>query len=95
MSWTSKCRMFSTRRPASRTTAKASGSRSSSVSPLGEPLTELGGLVAQLVVGEALDLGFFGVDLGDERPNPLQLAVVRRADNFRQEGVDNHSGRMS
>ena len=40
------------------------------------------------------DLGFLGIDLGDERSNPLQLAVVRRADDFRQEGVDNHAGRM-
>ena len=61
----------------------------------GEPLPELGGLRHQLVVGEALDFRFLGVDLGDERPNSLQLAVVCRADNFRQEGVDNHSGRMS
>ena len=61
---------------------------------VGEPLPELGGLGPQLVVGEALDLGFLGIDLGDERPNPLQLAVVRRADNFRQEGVDNHAGRI-
>jgi hypothetical protein len=59
-----------------------------------EPLPELGGFGPQLVVGEALDLGFFGIDLGDERPDALQLAVVCRADNFRQEGVDNHSGRM-
>ena len=33
MSWTSKWRMLSTRRPPSRTTAKASGSRSSRVAP--------------------------------------------------------------
>ena len=61
----------------------------------GEPLPELGGLRHQLVVGEALDFRFLGIDLGDERPNPLQLAVVCRANNFRQEGVDNHSGRLS
>ena len=65
------------RRPASRTTANASGSRSSSVSPVGEPLAELGGLAAQLLVGERLDLGFVGVDLGDDRPEALQLALVR------------------
>ena len=55
---------------------------------------ELGGLASELVVGQALGLGFLGIDLGDERPNALQLAVVCRADNFRQEGVDNHAGRL-
>ncbi len=44
------------------------------------------------VVGEALDFGFLRIDFGDERPNPLQLAVVRGADDFREEGVDNHAG---
>ena len=60
----------------------------------GEPLPELGGLASQPVVGQALDFGFLGIDLGDERPDAFQLAVIRRADNFRQEGVDNHSGRL-
>ena len=57
-----------------------------------EPLPEFGGLRAQRVVGQALDLGFLGVDFGDERPNPFQLAIVRGADDFREEGVDNHAG---
>ncbi len=61
---------------------------------VGEPLPELGGLGAQLLVGEALDLGFLGVDLGDERPQALQFALVLGADDFREEGVDNHSGRI-
>ena len=41
--------------PASRTTANASGSRSSSVSPLASRARNSGGLGAQLVVGERAD----------------------------------------
>ena len=92
MSWTSKCRMLSTRRPASRTTANASGRRSSSVSPLASALPELGGLAAQLVVGERLDRRLERVDRGDERAQALQLALVLRADDLREESINNHSG---
>ena len=63
ISCTSKCRMCSTRQPASRTTAKASASRSSTVAPSAIALPELGGLGAELLVGEGLDLGFERADL--------------------------------
>ena len=58
-----------------------------------EPLPELGGPGAELLVGKPLNLGFFGVDLGHERTNPLQLAIVRGADDFGEESVDNHAGK--
>ncbi len=88
MSWTSKCRMLSVRRPASRTTANASGSRSSSVSPAASRSRNSAVLRAELFVGKRLNLRFFGVDFRDERLDALQLAVVCRADNFCKECVD-------
>ena len=59
---------------------------------LGQALAELDGLAAELFVREPLGLGFFRIDLGDERPDAFQLAVVRGADDFREEGIDNHAG---
>ena len=52
MSWTSKWRIFSARFPASRQTAKDSMSRSSTVAPRSSFSLELGGLRAQLGVGQ-------------------------------------------
>ena len=59
---------------------------------LGQALAELDGLATELFIREALDLRFFRIDLGDERPDAFQLAVVCRADDFREEGIDNHAG---
>jgi hypothetical protein len=55
---------------------------------IGDALTELYGLSAQLLVGEGLDFRFSGADFADERSQPLQFAVVRRTDDFCEEGVD-------
>ena len=41
-----------------------------------------GGLLAQDVVGQLLQLGFDRVDLRDQRPQPLDLAVVLRPDEL-------------
>ena len=50
-----------------RRTLPAAGRRA--LRPSAEARAELGGLAAELLVGQALDLGFLRVDLGDERPN--------------------------
>ena len=94
MSCTSKCRMLSTRRPASRTTANASGSRSSSVSPLGEALPEFGRLGSELFVGQRLDRRLERVDLAHDRAQTLQLAFVLGADDLGEEclGVASTAG---
>ena len=54
MSCTSKCRMLSTRRPASRTTANASGMQVVQRLALGQPLAEFRRLGAKLLVRERL-----------------------------------------
>ena len=58
---------------------------------IGEALAEIGGLQAQRFVAERLGLVFFGVDLGDERPNAFQLTLILGADDLREEGIDDHS----
>ncbi len=60
---------------------------------VGQALTEFRRLRAELLVGEPLNASFLGVDLCHERPDAFQLAVVCRADDFREKGVDNHAGR--
>ncbi len=57
---------------------------------LGEFLLEFNGLRGQFGVGELLDGGFALVDGGDERPNPLDLALVLGAEDFGQKGI-NHA----
>ena len=59
---------------------------------VGEPRAEFGGLAAELFVGELLDLRLFCVDRGDERAQPLQVTLVLRADDLREESINNHSG---
>ena len=88
MSCTSKCRMFSVRRPASRTTAKASGSRSSSCGALRQALAERRRLRAQLLLGELPDPGLEHVDLLDVRAQTFQIAVILGADDLGKEGVE-------
>ena len=56
-----------------------------------QPLPELLGLGAELLVGQALDVRFVRVDLGNERPDAFQLAIVRGADDFGEESIDNHA----
>ena len=63
INWTSKWRIFSVRLPASRTAAKASGSKASSVSPCGHALAEFVGLGAQRGVVERLELRLERIDL--------------------------------
>ena len=60
---------------------------------VGETRAELVGLRAQGLVRELLDLRFFRADHGCHRPQPLQFAIVGGADDFRQEGVNNHQER--
>ena len=57
----------------------------------GEALAEFGGLQAQLFVAERLGLVFFGVDLGNERTDAFQLALILGADDLREERIDDHS----
>ena len=59
---------------------------------VGEALAELDGLHAQRFVRRAPGCPvFFGVDLGDERTDAFQLALVLGADDLREERVDDHS----
>ena len=58
---------------------------------VGEPLAEFDGLSPERLVRERLDFRFFGVDLGDERTDAFQLALVLGADDLRKERVDDHS----
>ena len=92
ISCTSKCRMLSTRRPASRTTANASGSRSSSVSPLASRSRNSAGLAAQLLVGQRLNRRLEGVDLAHDRAQALQFAFVLGADDFGEECIEHLTG---
>ena len=74
-----------TRRPASRTTANASGSRSSSVSPLARRVLNSAVLPLSCSSLRRLDRGFERVDVGDARPQPLQFTVVLGADDLGEE----------
>ena len=53
-----------------------------------DALAELVGLRAQLFVGERLDFRFERANLGDQRPEPLDLALVLRADDLGEELTD-------
>ena len=53
-----------------------------------EPRSELGGLGAQLVVRQRLNSRLEGVDLADERTQPLEIAFVLRADDFGEDCLD-------
>ena len=90
MSCTSKGRRPRVRRAASRALAKASGSRSSSVSPLAEALAELGGLGADAGVVERLELRLQRVDRLDQRAGGLDPAVVRRAEDLLRDRAQSH-----
>ena len=57
----------------------------------GYTLAELGGLVAELLVGEGLDGGFERVDLLDDGHETLDGALVGGAEDFGDDGVD-HEG---
>ena len=65
ISCTSKWRMPSVRRDASRTAAKASGSRFVEVLAAGEALAELGGLALELLVAQRLERVFQRIGAGD------------------------------
>ena len=52
------------------------------VSPLARRCAELGGLTAELCVGERLNRRLEGVDLGHDRPQAFQFAIVLGADDF-------------
>ena len=71
--WTSKWRMLIVRRLTSRTSAKVSGSRSSTGSPPARALAQRVGVGAQLVVVEQLELGLPGVDPVDALGVLLEL----------------------
>jgi hypothetical protein len=58
---------------------------------LSEPVAELDGPRPELLVGECLNVRFFGVDLGDERADSFQLTLVLGADDLRKDRVDDHS----
>ena len=91
MSCTSKCRMLQRRagRPRGRRrTPRAAGRRAAS--PCGQPVAQRRRLRPQLLVGERREPALDGVDLVDERAQPLQLALVLGADDLGEEGVDDH-----
>ena len=56
---------------------------------LGKLLLPGGGLLAQLVVGELLQVGLEGIDLGDQGTEALDLAVVLGADELLYD-IPNH-----
>ena len=60
--------------------------------PLLEAEAEFGGLAAQLLVGERRDRRLEGVDLRDDRREPLELALVGGAEDFREGFIDDHCG---
>ncbi len=47
-----------------------------------EPLAELAGLGPQRVVGQRLELGLEGVDVGDQGLQGLELAALTRAEDL-------------
>ncbi len=59
-----------------------------------KPLAELRRLSTEPLVGERLDLRFFRADFGDHRTQALQVTLVLRADDLREESVNNHQGRI-
>ena len=81
-SCTSKWRWPRVRLAASRTTAKASGSRSSRVSPAASRSRKAGGHGRQFVVRHGHEAGLQGVDLGHGRPERLDLALIGRAEKL-------------
>ena len=92
ISCTSKWRMPSARLPASRTTAKASGSRSSRVCAVGQTLAELVGLALQRVVRELADFGFERVDADDRARVLLEQPFVAAAEDFGQDFEHDRGG---
>ena len=94
MSWTSKWRWPMVRLAASRTTAKTGGRISSIASfalfailDRADIRLPFGDLRAQFVVAKRGDLRLEPVDLVDVGPEPLDFAVVLRAEDFsRNEG---------
>ena len=59
-----------------------------------QALTEFRSLGAQLFVRELLDGRLPGVDRDHDRRKALQLTLVLRADDFREEFVDDHAGEL-
>ncbi len=57
-----------------------------------QPLAQLARAASQLVVRQLLDFGFLGVDLQDDRPDALEIALVLRADDLGENRVENHAG---
>ena len=55
---------------------------------VGDALAELDGLVAELLVGERLDLRLERADLRDARTEPLDLTLVLGADDLGEELTD-------
>ena len=47
-------------------------------------------MLAELLVGERLDLRFEGVDLGDERTEPLDFTLVLRADDLGEDLTEHY-----
>ena len=91
MSWTSKCRMPSRRRPISRTMAKTSGRISSSSVPSWIFCLQRVRALAESLVRPAADLGLQRVDGGDAGPHPLDVALVLRSEDLAENQID-HDG---
>ena len=60
-----------------------------------QPVTEFLRLLAKLDVRQFLDVRFLDVDLGDDRSQLLEVTLVLRADDFCEDGVDQHSGKKA
>ncbi len=60
-----------------------------------QPVTEFLRLLAKLDVRQFLDVRFLDVDLGDDWSQLLEVTLVLRADDFCEDGVDQHSGRKA
>ena len=60
---------------------------------VGDPRSELGGPVPKLPVGQLRDVRFLGVDFRDDRTKLLQVTLVLRADDLRQNCIDQHQER--
>jgi hypothetical protein len=59
--------------------------------PVLDPLPEVAGSLAQLVVRQPAEVGLEGIDGGDSRPESLDVAVVLGAEELAKDEVDHPS----
>ena len=88
MSWTSKWRIRTVRRPDFADDGEGLDQDVVEAGALGQLFLEFGGFGAELGVGEGLDPGFELVDGGDEGLELFQVALVLRPEDFGDQPLD-------